>query len=203
MLLGVELISRKLEVMSNGLAVRSVFSRRDIPFDQMESITIKVDDVEAPATEYAIMRSNAGGKIKFDSSMPGYRAALKLVAVAGQREVSRCRGGRRRPVVGGSTTLLRTFRPVFVARAWLILCEGQRIAGPGLSGWGGFPRALSVCMLFGFHIFRRAAWLCWEGSTCRRATTPGRLSQQGPTRRGNRDVRSWSRKTILVTLPGA
>ena len=79
MLLGVELISRKLEVMSNGLAVRSVFSRRDIPFDQMESITIKVDDVEAPATEYAIMRSNAGGKIKFDSSMPGYRAVLELV----------------------------------------------------------------------------------------------------------------------------
>jgi hypothetical protein len=85
-LLGLELMSRKLDVMPDGLALRSLLLDRRIPFDRVESVSINIVDAQEKCTERATVRSDAGEFIRLESSMPGYRAALDLL---------RCRAGAK------------------------------------------------------------------------------------------------------------
>ena len=71
----VELISRKLSVMPDGLAAQ-VFLDYWIPFSQVESINVKVLSEEGSSFERARIQSVDGESITLDSNMPAYRPVL-------------------------------------------------------------------------------------------------------------------------------
>jgi hypothetical protein len=77
-MLGLELVSRELTVSPDGLALRSLFLRRWIPFDRVESVTVKVMKGEGPDIERATIRGD-GQKIAIESTMSGYNAILDLL----------------------------------------------------------------------------------------------------------------------------
>jgi hypothetical protein len=78
-LLGLELVSRKLTVTADGLALQSLFLNRSISFMQVESIVVKVLGSGEPITERAKIQGDDGRSITIDSSMTGYRAVLDLL----------------------------------------------------------------------------------------------------------------------------
>jgi hypothetical protein len=78
-MLSLELISRKLTVSPNGLALRSIFLRRSIPFSSVASIDVKLGQGgDGPSIERARIRAIDGQTISLDSTMPGYRSVVEL-----------------------------------------------------------------------------------------------------------------------------
>jgi hypothetical protein len=78
-LLGVELIKRELTITPTGLALNSLFLARSIPFDRVESISVKTQRGEDRVAERAKVRGIDGQTIAFYSDIPGYRAILSLI----------------------------------------------------------------------------------------------------------------------------
>ncbi len=78
-MLALELMSRKLTVSPTGLALRSIFLDRFIPFADIASIDVKMNHGgDGPAVESARIRAVDGQKIALDSTMPGYRAVVEI-----------------------------------------------------------------------------------------------------------------------------
>jgi hypothetical protein len=77
--LGAELISRKLAVTNSGVTLRSLFLNRSIPFGSVKSITVKLIDPEEQIVRRAILHSCDGQKISFDSDVPCFRTLLELI----------------------------------------------------------------------------------------------------------------------------
>jgi hypothetical protein len=78
-MLALELISRKLTLSPTGLALRSIFLRRSIPFSSVASIDVKRGQGgDGPSIERARIRAIDGQKIALDSSMWGYRAVVEI-----------------------------------------------------------------------------------------------------------------------------
>jgi hypothetical protein len=79
-LLGLELISRKLTLTSTGLELRSLFLQRSIPFSRVDSIDVKATQSdEGFGFERAKIRAEDGQSITLESTMPGYRPVLELL----------------------------------------------------------------------------------------------------------------------------
>jgi hypothetical protein len=79
LLMSAELITRRLEITTSGLALRSLFLDRSIAFASVDSIAVKVVDAEHQVVSRVTVRGNDGQKIAFNSEMPGFRAVLELV----------------------------------------------------------------------------------------------------------------------------
>jgi hypothetical protein len=89
-ILGVELISRKLTISPEGVALRSLFLNRSIRFAYIESIDVKaIQSADEPGVERAKIRGTEGQSITLDSSMPGYRPVLELARSHAAAKISR------------------------------------------------------------------------------------------------------------------
>jgi hypothetical protein len=89
-ILALELISRELTISHEGVALRSLFLKRTIPFAHLESIDVEaIESTDEPGVERAKIRGTDGQSITLDSSMPGYRPALELARKHVAAKISR------------------------------------------------------------------------------------------------------------------
>ncbi len=77
-LFGLERLSRVLTISESAISLRSLFRDRRIPFDAVESVTLRTSKDDIPR-EVATIRGN-GRSISIDSKTPGYRVVLETVA---------------------------------------------------------------------------------------------------------------------------
>ncbi len=77
--LGVELVSRRLTLTRDGLALESLFLNRYVTFAGITSIKVEVTDAEEHVQERATIRAADGQSIAIHSGMPSYPAILGLV----------------------------------------------------------------------------------------------------------------------------
>ena len=75
--LGLELCSRVLTFSDAGIALRSLFLNRRIPFDRVESVTLR-SSAESPPFEVAKIQGN-DQSITIDCNTPGYHEVLARV----------------------------------------------------------------------------------------------------------------------------
>ncbi len=75
--LGLEWLSRVLTFSDSGIALRSLFLNRQIPFDRVESITLRFEG-DSPPGEVAKIRGN-DQSITMHSDTLGYRQVLAMV----------------------------------------------------------------------------------------------------------------------------
>lgn len=129
-ILGVERISRVLTVSTAGIALRSLFLDREIPFDRVQSITLRLVG-EEPRCEYAKIR---GDKLSITicSDMTGYR---ELVSLVGSRS-------KVAPVRAGDLPQLKT------VAARRLLGRSAAVLGPPIMGMGCVMMLMGSWQLF-------------------------------------------------------